>query len=205
MSGLTLLALALGLLRASADSAAQPPNIATFGEGIELRVVGRIVRLPDSDNRRPLTLEIQSAVPRDSADLNGEAATLPKVGARLHVYSFSRAYSVGQTLQATGTLRLYDRAPTDPKRFPIGRLDRPLVEAKSGPDAGSQGLLGQLRRRLADAIAKALPGTSLSTALGNPARDQVRNPPATFERNERGRIDPFNRDFRLQHHSAGRS
>ena len=157
VSGLTLLALALGLLRASADSAAQPPNIATFGEGIELRVVGRIVRLPDSDNRRPLTLEIQSAVPRDSADLNGEAATLPKVGGRLHVYSFSRAYSVGQTLQATGTLRLYDRAPTDPKRFPIGRLDRPLVEAKSGPDAGAQGLLGQLRRRLADAIAKALP------------------------------------------------
>ncbi len=136
VAALRLLAFGVGMLRAATHESAQPPSVETFKEGFELRLTGRIVRLPDSDKRRPLTLDIQSAAPGLADSPSADSGDPREVGGRVHVYSFSRSYFEGQILEVSGILRLYDPPPINPARFPIGRIDRPLVQApaRAQPD-----------------------------------------------------------------------
>lgn len=152
VAGLVLLAFGLGMVRAATHQSAQPPSIDTFEQGIEVRLTGRIVRPPDLDKRRPLTLDIRSADPVYAGSDSSRA-----VGGRVDIYSFSPLYSEGQELDVTGILRLYDPPPSDPRRFPIGRIDRPIVEIRPGSGGGATGLLAEVRNRLDRAIKSALP------------------------------------------------
>ena len=63
----------------------------------------------------------------------------------------------GQDLEVSGILRLYDPPPSDPRRFPIGRIDRPVVEIRPGSGGGATGLLAKVRNRIDRAIKQALP------------------------------------------------
>ena len=152
VAALVLLAFGVGMVRAATHQSVQPPLIDTFEQGIEVRLTGRVIRLPNPDKRRPLTLDIWSADPVYAG--SGGART---VGGRVHVYSFSPLYSVGQELEVSGILRLYDPPPSDPRRFPIGRIDRPVVETKPGSGGGATGLLAEVRNRMDRAIKQALP------------------------------------------------
>ena len=152
VAALVLLAFGVGMVRAATHQSVQPPLIDTFEQGIEVRLTGRIVRLPDLDKRRPLTLDIRSADPVYAGP--GRART---VGGRVHVYSFSPLYAEGQELEVSGILRLYDPPPPDPRRFPIGRIDRPVIETRPGSGGGATGLLAEVRNRIDSAIEQALP------------------------------------------------
>ncbi len=152
IAALTLLAFGVGMVRAATHQSVQPPLIDTFEQGIEVRVTGHVIRLPDPDKRRPLTLGIRSADPI-SDDPDGART----VGGRVHLYSFSPLYSEGQDLEVSGILRLYDPPPSDPKRFPIGRIDRPVVQIVPGSGGGATGLLAEVRGRVDRAIKQALP------------------------------------------------
>ncbi|MCY4108513.1 MAG: ComEC/Rec2 family competence protein, partial [Chloroflexi bacterium] len=152
VAALVLLAFGLGMVRAATHQSAQPPSIDTFEQGIEVRVAGRIVRPPDLEKRRPLTLDIRSADP-----VYAGSDSLRAVGGRVDVFSFSPLYSEGQDLDVSGILRLYDPPPSDPRRFPIGRIDRPVVEIRPGSGGGATGLLAEVRNRVDQAIKLALP------------------------------------------------
>ena len=152
IAALTLLAFGVGMVRAATHQSVQPPLIDTFEQGIEVRVTGRVIRLPDADKRRPLTLDIRSA---DPVYAGSDGART--VGGRVHVYSFSPLYSEGQDLEVSGILRLYDPPPSDPRRFPIGRIDRPVVQIVPGSGGGATGLLAKVRNRIDRAIKQALP------------------------------------------------
>ncbi len=152
IAALTLLAFGVGMVRAATHQSVQPPLIDTFEQGIEVRVTGRVIRLPDADKRRPLTLDIRSA---DPVYAGSDGART--VGGRVHVYSFSPLYSEGQDLEVSGILRLYDPPPSDPRRFPIGRIDRPAVQILPGSGGGATGLLAEVRNRIDRAIKQALP------------------------------------------------
>ncbi len=152
VAALTLLAFGVGMVRVATHQSVQPPSLDTFEHGIEVRVTGRVIRLPDADKRRPLTLDIRSADPI-SDDPDGERT----VGGRVSIYSFSPLYSEGQDLEVSGILRLYDPPPSDPKRFPIGRIDRPVVQIPPGSGGGATGLLAEVRNRIDRAIKQALP------------------------------------------------
>ena len=152
VAALVLLAFGVGMVRAATHQSVQPPLIDTFEQGIEVRLTGRIVRLPDPDKRRPLTLDIRSA---DPVYAGSDGART--VGGRVHVYSYSPLYSQGQELEVSGILRLYDPPPSDPRRFPIGRIDRPVIETRPGSGGGATGLLAEVRNRVDRAIEQALP------------------------------------------------
>ncbi|MCY3801939.1 MAG: ComEC/Rec2 family competence protein [Chloroflexi bacterium] len=152
VAGLVLLAFGLGMVRAATHQSVQPPSIDSFEQGIEVHLTGRIVRPPDIEKRRPLTLDIRSADPVYAGSDSSRA-----VGGRVDVYSFSPLYSEGQELDVSGILRLYDPPPSDPRRFPIGRIDRPVVEIRPGSGGGATGLLAEVRNRVDQAIKLALP------------------------------------------------
>ena len=152
VAGLVLLAFGLGMVRAATHQSVQPPSIDTFEQGIEVRLTGRVVRPPDLDKRRPLTLDIRSADPVYAGSDGARA-----VGGRVDVYSFSPLYSEGQELDVSGILRLYDPPPSDPRLFSIGRIDRPVVEIRPGSGGGATGLLAEVRNRVDQAIKLALP------------------------------------------------
>ena len=152
VAALTLLAFGVGMVRVATHQSVQPPSIDTFEHGIKVRVTGRVIRLPDADKRRPLTLNIRSADP-----VSDESDGARTVGGRVHVYSFSPLYTESQDLEVSGILRLYDPPPSDPKRFPIGRIDRPAVQILPGSGGGATGLLVEVRNRIDRAIKQALP------------------------------------------------
>ena len=92
VAALTMLAFGVGMVRAANPPIRTAALDRYVRARIEVRVTGRVIRLPDADKRRPLTLDIRSA---DPVYAGSDGART--VGGRVHVYSFSPLYSEGWT------------------------------------------------------------------------------------------------------------
>ena len=119
VAALVLLAFGLGMVRAATHQSVQPPSIDTFEQGIEVHLTGRIVRPPDIEKRRPLTLDIRSADPVYAGSDSSRA-----VGGRVDVFSFSPLYSEGQELDVSGDTPALRPAASRSQAIPH-RPDRP--------------------------------------------------------------------------------
>ena len=122
VAALTLLAFGVGMVRAATHQSVQPPLIDTFEQGIEVRVTGRVIRLPDPTNggRSRLTSGQPTRFTLAPIARTAEGCT-----------SIPALYSDGPARMA-GSLRLYDPPPS--QAIPDRRIDRPVVEIEVRSD-----------------------------------------------------------------------